>query len=224
MTDLELQQRLDAVTAKYTQEKAIETQLELPSWARLSLCQHNPGEATAFWTASVCQAGNWQGLSSDQLQAVRAAHRPGMLLAPLITYGGFVPSWAPESVNCSAGKADSKQTGEAMVALRQSGNQHYTARELRYWLQLPDVGYVELHLELACLPLGWDVEARYLSFDRQDGSPREFSIAAPSAGPPGKLRRNIGARGSWDYEAYWEDADTFRADWERATRHTTPRV
>lgn len=195
---------------------AIEDSLALPDFSKFSMCAHYHRDKTeTHWSVSVSKKPVGPMTSRDML-SIYEQHQPRMLSVPLFKRDGFQPSWGPEPVNYSARHRDSKEVGSATIELRQHGNDKYRTHVISYWLSVDDVGFVEVHLEINHLPPNWSVATAYRSFSTTDGSPAGFDINPPRAGLPGTLRTNMGGRGSWDYTAFWDSAETFRSDLLRA--------
>lgn len=179
----------------------------------LSLCPHEHNN-TLHWSASIGTGRS--EFTCARMVTVFEKFQPRMQMVPMIKEGGCMPVFAPEAVNCSAGKGSSEQVGEQMVELRQHGGPRFRSRQVSAWIEVPDVGWVELNLNNSTLPRDWEVCASYKSFNQQTGDPQTYEITAPRAGLPGTLRKNMGGAGSWDFTAYWDNAETFRCDVLRA--------
>ncbi len=208
-----LEEKIDNLTAIHSGEEKIKQFLNFDPALRVSLCRHFVKDTqTYYWTVGVSDQRTCKPLDPRDAIDVIEKQKDLILTVPLFAESGWAESMAPEIVNCSA---KGEQTGVAQIALNQHGNQHYRSYEIRYWMEVPEVGFVEMDLDVLRLPSAWQAAAHYKGFSTVDGSPTKVEIE-----PPREIsakRIGSGSVGSYRYRSFWEDADTFLSDLKRGT-------
>lgn len=202
--DKELEAKLEEVRIKHEAEKSIVAFLQLPDGARHSVCHHNKF-AEAHWSVSVSSEATWGGLPLPKALEIMESHLPQILDVEFHKEPSTSKVWMPTSINYSAGKHGAEYLGLAQVEIEQTGGVQFTRRNISYWLKHPELGFIDVGLEIAKLPRDWSASAHYKGFSTVDGQPTKVEFNKPTA-LSGDSRQGIGSPGSWDHRSYWASA------------------
>ena len=205
MSDLE--KKIAELREEHEAEEKILAYLKLPVYTRNSVCRHHVSHSQKHhWTVRVSLEQTWGGLSLEQVLEIMEQHKAQILDVPFYKQPSFTASWAPESANHSFGKPGVEHQGEAQVEVEQTGGVKFTSRHVSFWLDVPEVGFVEVGLEVTNLPRDQAVYGRHSRFDSRTGEALGVEIGGAKVG---LTRTNFGSPGSWDNRSYWASAQDF---------------
>jgi len=202
-----LEAKIAQLKIEHQAEKKVIEHIQLPAWAKYSVCRHKGNDSSYFWSVSVSHKDTWK-LTMEQALEILKQHCSKILDAPFYKQPYTVKSWAPASANCSKGEPGAEHLGEAQIEIEQYGGVSFTRRSIRFWLEIPDTGFAELCLEVQNLPQGWMLHASYQKFDAASGEPLTVVYRQPSE-LTGDFRKDFGGKGSWDHRSYWVCAQDF---------------
>jgi hypothetical protein len=204
IADPELEAKLEEVRAEHEAEKKIVEFLKLPDATRHSVCHHNKF-AEAHWSVSVSSEATWGGLPLPKALEILESHLPQILDAEFYKEPATCKVWMPTSINYSARKGSAEYLGLAQVEIEQTGGVKFTRRNISYWLKHPELGFIDVGVEIAELPKDWSASAHYKGFSPVDGEPTKVDFHKPTA-LDGQYRQGFGSAGSWDHRSYWASA------------------